>query len=179
MRLNILVASAICCVVTAASAQRATIDPGEVVDITGEPVEGTGAIIIRTDHGISFIVMTSDLTPGDAFSVWVVIVEPEVDDEFDLFVFNIAGGIANANGDLNFGAHVSTGTIPEANGLDIFIGGGEFDHPRDAAIHLVIRTHGPVIPGMQMAQFGTLDGGCNAGEPNEGLCECVQRVFYP
>ena len=175
MRLNILVASAICCVATAASAQQADIDPGEVVDITGEPVEGTGAIIIRTDHGISFIVMTSDLTPGDAFSVWVVIVEP--DD--DLFVFNIAGGMANANGDLNFGAHVSTGTVPEANGLNIFLGGGEFDHPRDAAIHLVIRTHGPVIPGMQMAQFGTLNGGCNAGEPNEGLCECVQRVFYP
>ena len=174
MRLNILVASAICCVVTAASAQRATIDPGEVFDITGEPVEGTGATITRTDHGISFMVMTTDLTPGDAYSVWVVIVEPDN----DVFVFNIAGGMANANGDLNFGAHVSTGTVAEANGITILVGGGEFDHPRDAAIHLVIRTHGPVIPGMQMAQFGTFNGGCNAGEPNEGLCECVQRVFY-
>ena len=48
----------------------------------------------------------------------------------------------------------------------------------DATIHLVIRTHGPVIPGMQMAQFGTLNGGCNPGEPNEGLCEDMQRVFY-
>ncbi len=174
MRLNILVASAICCVVTAASAQRATIDPGEVFDITGEPVEGTGATITRTDHGISFMVMTTDLTPGDAYSVWVVIVEPDG----DLFVFNIAGGIANPNGDLNFATHVATGTVAEANGITILVGGGEFDHPRDAAIHLVIRTHGPVIPGMQMAQFGTFNGGCNAGEPNEGLCECVQRVFY-
>ena len=174
MRLKILVASAICCVATAASAQRATIDPGEVFDITGVPVEGTGAMITRTDRGVSFMVMTTDLTPGDAFSVWVVIVEPDN----DVFVFNIAGGMANANGDLNFGAHVSTGTVPEANGLNIFLGGGEVDHPRDAAIHLVIRSHGPVIPGMQMAQFGTLNGGCNPGEPNEGLCEDMQRVFY-
>ncbi|MCH8115697.1 MAG: hypothetical protein IIB25_09485 [Chloroflexi bacterium] len=178
MRLKILVASAICCVATAASAQRATIDPGEVFDITGVPVEGTGAMITRTDRGVSFMVMTTDLTPGDAFSVWVVIVEPKVNNIVDVFVFNIAGGMANANGDLNFGAHVSTGTVPEANGLNIFVGGGEFDHPRDAAIHLVIRTHGPVIPGMQMAQFGTLNGGCNPGEPNEGLCEDMQRVFY-
>ena len=178
MRLNILVASAICCVATAASAQRATIDPGEVFDITGVPVEGTAAMITRTDQGISFMVMTTDLTPGDAYSVWVVIVEPKVNNIVDVFVFNIAGGMANANGDLNFGAHVSTGTVPEANGLNIFLGGGEFDHPRDAAIHLVIRSHGPVIPGMQMAQFGTLNGGCNPGEPNEGLCEDMQRVFY-
>ena len=118
--------------------------------------------------------MTTDLTPGDAFSVWCIIDEPDG----DLFVFNVGGGLANPHGDLTFSANVSVGTVPPANGINVLVGGGEFDHPREATIVLVIRSHGPAIAGMQHEQFTTINGGCNPGQPNAGLCEDKQLVLY-
>ena len=59
-----------------------------------------------------------------------------------------------------------------------FLGGGEFDHPRDATITLIVRSHGPAIPGMQREQFGTVSGGCLPGQPNAGMCEDIQAVLY-
>lgn len=175
MRMRILAATALCCAVTVdfARAQRASVDPGQIVTQAG-PVPGTAAQIVRTDHGISCSFMTAELPPGYAFSVWCIIEEPDN----DFFVFNVGGGVANANGNLSFGMNVTTGTVPPANGTNILVGGGEFDHPRDATITLVVRSHGPMIPGMQHEQFTTVDGGCLPGQPNAGMCEDMQGVLY-
>jgi hypothetical protein len=173
--MKLLVGAALCCAVAVNStaAQRASVGSGEVGTMSG-PVAGASAQIVRTDNGISCKFRTTKLHAGHAFSVWIIITEPDK----DVFVFNFGGGMADANGDLTFAGAVSTGTIPPANGSSILRGGGVFNHPRDANIFLVVRSHGPMIPGMQHLQFFTINGGCRAGEPNEGMCADKQHVAY-
>ncbi|MGH3647369.1 MAG: hypothetical protein ACRDTM_09355 [Micromonosporaceae bacterium] len=45
-------------------------------------------------------------------------------------------------------------------------------------MHLVIRTHGPAIPGMLDYQISSFNGGCAPGEPNTGLCRNVQASVH-
>lgn len=176
MRTKLVAAVVLCCaaIVSSAHGQGASITLGEVETAAGEPVAGAMAMIVRTDRGISCNFLTTDLVPGNAYSIWVKIEEPDN----DTFIFNVAGGVANANGELSLGTHVTIGTVGPANGLNIIVGGGEFDHPRDATISLLVRSHGPMIRGMQREQFNFLNGGCGPGEPNEGMCGLAQVVVY-
>jgi hypothetical protein len=155
------------------SAQKATIASGEVGNMSG-PITGTSARIVRNDEGVTCTFRTRALPPGHAFSFWIILTEPDT----DRFVFNLGGGVVDAKGRLAFSGHVSAGTIPAANGTNILVGGGEFDHPRTATVFLVMRSHGPLIPGMQNLQFHTVNGGCMPGQPNAGMCEDMQHVEY-
>ena len=149
--------------------------PGAVVylpDFT--PVDGAGASIVRNDNGVHVVVHTHDLTPGDAHSIWIHILEPDGDE----FLFNVGGGASNGRGQFRFAANVSTGTIPPADGERVLIGDGEFDDPHNAEFGFIMRSHGQVIPGMQWEQFHTVNGGCNQGEPNEGQCEDRQAAVF-
>ena len=175
MRIATMLAAALYCAVAvqSAPAQAATVATGEVGTMSG-PVAGTAALIVRTDQTITCAVQTTALDPGHAFSVWAIITEPDG----DRFVFNFGGGASNANGDLAFAGVIRAGPVPPANGVNILAGGGVLDHTRDADVFLVIRSHGPVIPGMQHVQFTTISGGCLPGEPNEGMCADKQHVDY-
>ena len=54
------------------------------------------------------------------------------------------------------------------------------DDPLNAIVVLILRTHGPVAPGFVQDQIRTFNGGCNIGEPNEGLCQDRQgSVLLP
>ena len=41
-----------------------------------------------------------------------------------------------------------------------------------------MRTHGEPIPGLVNEQLQSFNGGCNIGEPNEGLCDDVQAAVF-
>lgn len=51
-------------------------------------------------------------------------------------------------------------------------------NPTQAEIHAVVRTHGPVIPGMVDEQIHTFNGGCDPGQPNEGQCQDLQFTAF-
>jgi hypothetical protein len=140
--------------------------------------------IVRNKNGVTVTLNTSGLEPGSAVTIWwVVFNNPNecVDgcDETDLGNPNVAGDVIYAaghvvgnNGTAHFAAHLNEGDS----------GGSLFPQPspglidaQTAEIHLVVRSHGPAIPGMIPEQIHTFNGGC---PPN--VCENVQfAIFQP
>ena len=128
--------------------------------------------LVRNDNGISVNIDTTDLVKGDAYSIWLIL----FNNNFSFAVAtNVAGGLAGGNGNGNFAGHFSVGVLPPVDGETVLISiGGVFDDPRGVNARLIIRSHGPKIPGQQQEQFSTILGGC---PPN--ICEDVQVSFHP
>ena len=78
------------------------------------------------------------------------------------------GAVASEWGHKNFRGILARGD----DSTSIF--GDGLDNPTTAEIHLVLRSHGEAIPGLVREQITTFNGGCDPGQPNEGLCHDVQ-----
>jgi hypothetical protein len=110
------------------------------------------AELVRNNNGISCVIHTSGLVPGDAYSVWWVIPE-------EALIFNATGGIAGGDGTASFAGHASTGPVGPVDGSVVLSNGdGSFDQPRTDTVTVIIRHHGPPIPGS--INFGCGAGGC-------------------
>jgi len=168
-------------------------------------VEDSFARLTRYENGVTMAISTNDLNPGDVYTVWwVVFNAPEncsdgVCNADDILVVEDGivprdadgnrlmnmDGIANANisiqhaaggysvdGTLNTSASLGEGEVP-----GIVVGPGLLD-AETAEIHLVVRTHGPMVEGAFADQISTFGGGC---EPFDALpCEDVQfAIFQP
>ena len=154
----------------------------------------TGASTLRRDgNGIALTINTSDLLPGYAYTVWWLTFDkpefcsPPACGEDDVFEDALAGGpnkmqlsilgaadgsVINGNGRANYKGYL------EKNDASTAIFGDGLDYPRTAEVHYVIRSHGPAIPGLIEEQITTFNGGCDPGQPNEGLCEDVQFAVH-
>ncbi len=158
-----------------------------------QQIEGARATLVRTRNGARVNIQTRDLVTGHTYSVWMVVFDapedcvepyacglddiiplmedPDAENPSEVTVFGaVGGGLAGGTGQATFAGHVKPGD--EAN--DVLFGDGSLDHPLTAEVHFVLRTHGPVVPGMIHEQISTFNGGCEEGEPNEGLCDDVQ-----
>lgn len=143
---------------------------GAVVDI--ETGEGVGvARLVRTDSGVSYNLRTTGLDKGHATSNWWVIFNnpdacaTEPCDLADLFVPAVdaavmagGGNAVGGSGRSSYAAHLSVGQITREH--PAFEGGPGLTNPRGAEIHLVVRSHGPIIPGMNRAMFHSFEVGC-------------------
>ncbi len=154
-------------------------------DVTGainSDVEGS-ATLHRNNNGVTVNVKTSGLTPGYAYTLWIIPFNEPVgvcastgctpDDLFDAHgdVIYGTGHVVGGNGKGNFSAHLNegdTGRVTEYGLTDA----------QGAEIHVVIRCHGPAIPGMISEQIHTFNGGCNEGDENEGLCDDVWFAIF-
>jgi len=158
----------------AASSEKSKAD----VTVKGsDPVVVAGnSKLVRNANGISFTVETSMLEPGHAFTVWVKVHEP-----VGTIVTLFGGSLSDKKGEAKFGGHLSTGPIPDADGVTVKSSGdGNFDTPFTSKVTLVIRDHGPKIPGQVYYQTHSLNGGCLPGEPNDGdgKCTSVQQAVH-
>lgn len=162
---------------------------------SGPDVPGASSWLTTEEAGALMAIHTTELEAGDAYTVWWVVFnrpdrctthpsgpircgpddlsrpEPEASALFG------AGGVVAGRGDAFFGAHLpvrdTSGCQPELpcrEGLT---------NPNEAEIHLVVRSHGPAIPGHVDGQITTFNGGCNPGEANEGQCRNVQASMFP
>ena len=136
--------------------------------------------LVRNFDGISFEIETSRLEPGHAFTVWIKVHEPDG----TIVVFG-GGGLSGDDGEGEFEGHLSTGPIPDADGETVDKqGDGNFDTPFTSKVTLVIRDHGPVIPGQVHDQTHSKNGGCLPGEPNfdyfdgAGTCKSIQQAVH-
>lgn len=155
----------------------------ESVLVTGVPnnivVVGT-TTLTRNKNGINMTIKAEDLVPGHAYTVWWVVWNyPEFCDgpcdDPDIFNADVqpeilfaTGHVAGGSGKGNFGAGLdendATGTInQEFFGLPSYGGLHDAMH---AEIHLVLRDHGPSIPGQVHEQISTYAGGCDPNDPN-------------
>lgn len=157
----------------------------------------------RNDDGVRMIFKTSELAPAEALTIWWVVFNvPEncsapgcgTDDIFvngdpneglnlaaiaaaDIVAGYATGKVASQGGQSNLNARLGEGEIgPEV----IFGGGALLKDARAAEIHLVARSHGPAIPGLEGIQIGSFAGGCEvflnppAVPDAEGECADIQ-----
>lgn len=136
----------------------------------------------RNKNTISMNYKVEDLTPGYAYTVWWVIwnnpescstpnacIEPDfaIADDVKVEVLYAAGNVVGGSGKGNFSGSLkendTSGSINESVfGLPSY--GGLLD-AQNAEVHLVLRSHGPAIPGEVNEQINTYPGGCSINFP--------------
>lgn len=139
-----------------------------------EPVDGAWSKLLRDDNGTAMRINTSGLPAGQAFTVWWVVFNNPGEcegpcKESDLSNSAVEGAVGyatghviGANGVAKFSAYLSEGdSLPLLNELTKgAIPVGTLNDARTAEIHLIIRSHGPVIPGLVSEQISRYGGGC-------------------
>jgi hypothetical protein len=133
----------------------------------------------RTKNGITYNYSTNALRPGHAYTLWVVVwnnpgncdmpnacVGEDFANAASVGVDLLYGGghVVGNNGKGNFSGHLNVDDVsdsvyelfglPQALGLQ---SGKTFS----SEIHLVIRSHGPAVPGLVNEQIGSYLGGCD------------------
>jgi hypothetical protein len=170
-------------------------------------VEEAEAMLTRMEHGLAFSLSTSDLEPGDVITAWWVIFnatencsdgECGFDDVFMMdrdgnFILdgnglqqlnragiemaqitNLwgAGGIVDEDGTIYLQGHLPIGDV----NTDVLFGNG-LTNPMEAEVHLALRTHGPIQPGLLSEQLNTGWGGCP--DPlNRAPCRDLQVAIF-
>jgi hypothetical protein len=134
--------------------------------------EGASTTLVRNNAGVTATFLSPDLKVGDVYTLWWVIVNQPANcsggacnlDDVVPFPGNTAAGVSllygaghviPTSGRGNFAAHLAVGDTTGA-----MFGPGLVD-PLGAEIHLVLRTHGPVIPGALDEQLSSFAGGCS------------------
>jgi hypothetical protein len=136
-------------------------------------VAGASATLVRNATGISFRLTTNSLTPGNAYTLWLVVVNnPEacaatpctasdliLNDAADAQVLFAAGHVAGGSGQETFAGSVKEGP------LSGWLADGSLQNSLGAEIHLVINDHGPMIPEFMPGMIHTYRGGCADSSP--------------
>ncbi len=168
------------------------------------PVAGASAHIVRSAEGVTVQMHTRDLEPGTVYTAWWVLANnPEVCEaspcsgadfvgkaaEAQTEVAYADGVIVGESGEAHFAAYLPVGEVTD----DPWFGNG-FTNPTGAEIHLVINSHGPLIPERASEMLNTYRAGCTDeslpppfpdtakadGEPGPNACALVQAaVFQP
>jgi hypothetical protein len=164
-------------------------------------IEGSEAILLTTPMGAFASLETSELTPGNAYTLWFVAINnPEACENKPCKASDVLGMSDKVQSDVGYGdgliagpdgtgiftTHRKVGAIPQA-----WIGTG-LTHPETAEIHLVVHEHGPLIPGREAAMIGTFRDSCTDeslskmapdtaradGAPGPNTCKLVQDVIF-
>ena len=140
----------------------------------------------RNKNGITVNYKATGLHPG-AYTIWWVIWNnpqecttpggcldidfpnpqnpPNPDNMVGVEVMYAGGHVVGKNGKGNFSAHLKAGDdSPESMNTSFgfeTVGGLRVGNTFDAEVHVVLRTHGPAIPGLVHEQISSYRGGCD------------------
>jgi hypothetical protein len=185
-------------------------DHVSTVDVVN-PILGTvsgTSTLTRTDTGITVNYKSTGLKPGYAYTLWWVIwnspgeclTPNECGDPDDVDFFNPAtevdllyatGLVVGNNGEGNFLAHLKIGDDSDSENelMELpVVGGLHVGNAFNAEVHLVLRSHGPVIADMVAEQIGGYVGGCTdpfaflpfSEIPDEvGECGDIEYALHP
>lgn len=153
--------------------------PGMTTDLGG------AATLLRSRQAVDVRLATSGLDINAAYTVWwIVFNNPSActggcgaDDLGNpataASAFYAAGFVTGMDGTANLSAHLSAGRLPQ--GIDVLLGSGLMaGNGHRAEIHLIIRSHGPIIPGRVDEQIGSFNGACDVN-----VCTDQQAVGFP
>jgi len=182
-----------------------------------EVVDGARAGLLREVDAIRTRTHTAELTHRDVLTLWwIVFNHPEYCEhgdgelaacgEGDLFdgpegptgvdpsCVYADGSLVGGNGTARFHDRLRVGDVRDSC-IDFFVAavdgleGEDYGliNPAGAEVHLVVRSHGPTIPGMVSEQRSTFAGGCqeflmpHEGEEElePGQCRDEQFVVFP
>jgi len=151
-------------------------------------VPGAEATLSVSEDSATAWFTTRELPPGDAVTLWWVIFNNPsacsdgVCGEDDVLPppGNEAAGVSLGYGDgwtVDEDGRVVLFSRREVGEMDGVVFGPGLAHPLRAEIHLVLRSHGPVIPGRLGEQISTLLGGCDP-EPPHHPCQDLQFAIF-
>ena len=142
-------------------------------------VAGATSMLTRNTEGVALVLDTTDLTPGDAYTVWWVLFNNPAacatapckgsdlsNPETVGMVGYATGGVVEASGQAHFEATLTMGdnSIALDNGdgfpFELVEPAPGLINPMRAEIHAVVRTHGTAL-GDPTEQLTTFGGGCN------------------
>lgn len=137
------------------------------------PVDGAQARLVRNDNGISFGVSTRELTPGNAYTLWLVVINaPEacstspcsgpdllLNDDTRTQVRYAAGMVAGGSGHGTLAGSVREGP------LSGWLPDRSLEDATAAGVHLVINDHGPKLAEHMPGMIHTYRGGCSDDSP--------------
>jgi hypothetical protein len=135
-------------------------------------VAGASATIVRNANGVSFRLSTTQLTPGNAYTMWLVVINNPgacantpctAGDIFNPATHSqvrfAAGSVAGGAGRGTFAGHVSegplTGWLPDRT----------FANSMGVDVHLVVNDHGPMLAEHMPGMIHTYRGGCADSSP--------------
>jgi hypothetical protein len=140
---------------------------------TGQ-VDGAWAKLVRNDNGISYQIHSRGLTPGNSYSLWLVVVNnPDACASSPCSAVDVLLNPAT-EAQVRLGA---TGTVAGASGngtmsgsarvgpLDGWLPGRSLDDSYGAEVHLVINDHGTMLPEFMPGMIKTYRGGCSDSSP--------------
>jgi len=172
--------------VTSEAAQGATHETQTVYTtpdgfLLGPAVPGAYATLVRNHNGLTTNVHTSVTSGPGPYTLWWIIFNDPASCEFYLCTFDVPDLVVNATGKIvppggraNFSAWVGLGG-PYSG--EVLVGDPGLTNPEGALITLVIRYHGPAIPGMipQQLTYHSADFCPGGGSP----CVDEQIVVFP
>jgi hypothetical protein len=158
----------------AAPARKSEAPVFRVADLlAGTPVPVGDSSLVATGDGLSARLATSSLDAGDAVTMWWVVFNDPAECEAgmgalsqcgpadhlagrgEVSVLHAAGRIVDRDGTASYGAHLRVGDTRRA------LEGDGLTNLAGAEVVLVLRTHGPKIPGQVPEQLRTFAGGCH------------------
>jgi len=136
------------------------------------PVDGASASLVRNPNGLSFHLTTNSLTPGGAYTLWLVVVNNPAAcastpcTAADIFnaatnsqVRYAAGSVAGGSGQGTFAGSVKEGA------LSGWLSDRMFENSMGVEVHLVVNDHGPMLPEFMPGMIHTYRGGCSDSSP--------------
>lgn len=163
------------------SADRSTVGvdwhPQQAATGNEGPVEDASATLTRNANGVSYRLETNSLTSGNAYTLWVVVVNnpaacssspctaPDIllNPASDSQVLFGTGLVAGGSGNATFAGALQEGDLPG------WLPDRNFDDATTAEIHLVLNDHGPKIPTMVPDMIKSYRGGCSDESPFPGI----------
>ncbi len=163
---------------------------------TFSDMEEVGSSVLNiNDNGVSFNLKTTGLTSGNAYTLWLVVFnnpdgcnengcngdefEPENAEFFAAAMIDViygTGHIVGGSGKATFSGHQKAGNNsgsifgPDSYGLI---------DSKQAEIHLIVRDHGPKIPGNVRRQISEFEGPNPEDCLNGEACQDVQFAVHP
>ncbi len=164
--------------VSAKASKKQTAPIGGLIGINNKPITGTSTLH-RNKNGITVNFKAKNLYPGAYTIWWVIWNNPQeclnpgecIENDFGtpgkvgVEVMYAGGHVVGKNGKGNFSAHLNAGDdSPESMNTRFgfpSVGGLAVGNTFDAEVHVVLRTHGPKVPGLVNEQISSYEGGCD------------------
>ncbi|MEM9325944.1 MAG: hypothetical protein AAGA85_09820 [Bacteroidota bacterium] len=154
------------------------------------------SFLVRHRHGLLTVFKSDDLPTDHAITMWWVMFNRPENCETDCGLGDLStadveadvlyadGQVISASGSAVFVAHIREDDL--SGSVAKFLWDGPAIGLKDvhaAEIHMVLRTHGPVIPDLAYEMTHTFNGGCGgfppeAGAPGPNVCMDIQFAVH-
>ena len=137
-------------------------------------VEAAWARLERNSNGISYQIHANELTPGHAYSVWLVVINNPAAcasspcSAADILTDPATDSQVRSGGTGTIAGAAGKGTMAGAakvGALSGWLDDRSLDDPFSAEVHLVINDHGPMLPVFMPGMITTYRAGCSNASP--------------